>query len=67
MNATPQSPLGRLVASTPMQPVARFALLRSEWWTQAGWIVAHEAELPEDIRQRLVHWATLQFGRRMPR
>lgn len=67
MNAPLQSPLGRVVARTPMMPIERFTLLRSTWWTQDGWIVAHEAELPEDLRQRLVNWATLQWGRRMRR
>lgn len=67
MNASPQSPLGRLVASTPMQPIERFTLLRSTWWTNDGWIVAHERELPEGLREQLVRWATTTFGRRMKR
>jgi hypothetical protein len=67
MNSPLQSPLGRVVARTPMMPIERFTLLRSTWWAHDGWIVAHEAELPEGLREQLVRWATTMFGRRMKR
>lgn len=66
MTTALQSPLARVVGRTPLQP-ATFTLLRQTWWTEDGWIVVHERELPAGLREQLVGWASANIGRRMPR